>query len=1339
MKIFSSQDELLLDVEVDDSSYRHRVIKGENNIVLKYSLSEHVELPVGSYCIFQGQRYTLENPEAFKKQHNRRFDYTVTFESYQAKARIWKFRNPVDGRLKFSLTAKPKEHLQMFVDNMNRRDTGWTVGDCIDGVETLINYDHDFCIDALTRQASEFGTEYEIEGKRVSLKKVEYNKNNPLPLSYGFGNGFKSGVGRSNSGDQLPTEILFVQGGSENIDRSKYGNGELLLPKGQTIRYDGEHFEGEDGFVAANARTYVVDDRGLSIRRADKQPFSLAEDSLDASSVYPKRVGTVTSVLTVDAGNHFYDFVDKEIPSNLNYEDCLIEGETMTVVFQSGMLAGREFEVKYYHSAVKTKAARRFEIVPQEIDGLTMPNEQFKPQIGDSYAVFHCMLPDAYICDNQTKTGASWDMFRAAVRHLFDNEEQKYTFSGELDGIWAKKDWENIGGRIRLGGYIQFRDVNFQKEGVLVRITGIKDYINKPHSPSIELSNQTVSDSVSSELKNLKSEEVTVEDNYRASVQFTKRRFRDAQETISLIESALLDNFTNSINPIAVQTMSMLVGDESLQFRFVNSQSNPVTVSDGIEYNNETKQLTAPSGIIQHLTLGISSLSSSHKTSEYKFWTVSSYPSSYLDDPTKKYYLYIRARRTASTAEFILSETPRKMEAEANYYYFLVGVLNSEYDGERSYVSLYGFSEILPGRITTDRVVSADGDSYFDMLANRLKLGDALSFNADGTRRLILKGTLVQSESGVTEYLGCYRGVYNSAYTYYQGDEVSYTVNGMTSTYRYIYATPARGVPPTSTVYWQVVAQGSKGADGQDGTSLTVKGTFLAHFTTEAEWQASVYPSQYRYGICLIDRDGDAGAEETRYRIVKIYGRPSAGAAAGWMTRYGDLGDAYVLESDGHLYMANESGWKDVGQFKGDKGDQGDKGDDGADGNYTELRFAVNGSTTNPPALNTTALNPTGWTTTVPTVNKGYYLWFTRAVKTGNGGQLVSNWSTPVRMTPQDGKDGASGKSPVMVFRGVYSSSKTYYGNEHRLDCVKQGNTYYIARIDAGTFSTPAPPDSSKWNSFGASFESIATNLLLAEGANIGDWFISGGKIVSTLTGENKITLDAKNSRIQVVSATSGGIYSQENLGSIVDIDANAGIVEARGKSGYSAVSYISPTGVFANRAGTQCVAASTGMTQRAAICGLGYGNLNKDDWQFGSDSNLIAGVYGYSSNSGTAPDYGGYFLKLKAKGLILETKYIETSGTYLTDTITNVVGFGSSRLNVYLPAATREGQTIFVKQWWSGSMRFYPRSGQKIYDDTSENEYYDFGQGQGGIFTFVRARINGESVAVWLVSRWKF
>ena len=716
MIIYNNTGNKILEIEVDDNSYRNRAIMGDHSLTLYYSLPEHVEILVGSYCEFQGETFTLKRPENFKMKHKRLFEYTVLFEPPEANAKFWKFRNPVDGRLKFTLTAKPHEHLQMFVDNMNRRDKGWTVGECIDGVETLISYDHNFCIDALTRMASTFKTEYEFVGKCVSLRKIEYNKSNPLPLSYGRGNGFKPGVGRSNTGDNPPTEILFVQGGTDNIDPSKYGSSELLLPKNQTLAYDGEHFEDEDGFTASNARRYIVDEAGFSIRRYDKELSSLAEDSLDCSEIYPKRVGTVSTVVVVDEENNFYDFVDTSIPSSLNYEDYLIEGETMTVIFQSGMLAGREFEVKYYHDSVKGKAARRFEIVPADIDGQTMPNTTFAPKAGDKYAVFKCMLPTAYICDNATKTGASWDMFRAAIKHLFDNEDLEFTFTGELDGIWSKKDWVNIGGRIKLGGYIRFSDEQFQKDGVLVRITGIKDYINKPHSPVIELSNTTVSGSVSSTLKDLISEEVIVDDLHHDAIQFTKRRFRDAKETISMLEEALLDNFTNSINPIAVQTMSMLVGDESLQFRFVNSKTNPVPVTHRIVYDNETKQLTAAAGIIQHMTLGINTVSSSHKVSEYKFWDITAYTSAVLDDGKKKYYLYAKVSKTEQNGVFILSENAIKLEGVSGFYHLLVGVLNSEYNEERSFVTLYGFTEILPGRITTDKIVSTDGNTYFDLL-----------------------------------------------------------------------------------------------------------------------------------------------------------------------------------------------------------------------------------------------------------------------------------------------------------------------------------------------------------------------------------------------------------------------------------------------------------------------------------------------------------------------------------------------------------------------------------------------------------------------------------------------
>jgi hypothetical protein len=61
-------------------------------------------------------------------------------------------------------------------------------------------------------------------------------------------------------------------------------------------------------------------------------------------------------------------------------------------------------------------------------------------------------------------------------------------------------------------------------------------------------------------------------------------------------------------------------------------------------------------------------------------------------------------------------------------------------------------------------------------------------------------------------------------------------------------------------------------------------------------------------------------------------------------------------------------------------------------------------------------------------------------------------------------------KPPVKVYRGQYKASTTYDGNEYRVDTVKYGNNYYVARTDAGTFTSPSkltdPPTSgtaAKW------------------------------------------------------------------------------------------------------------------------------------------------------------------------------------------------------------------------------------------------------------------------------------
>lgn len=733
-----------LDVQESDSSYRYRSLMSKPQLVLKFSLSEFVEIPVGAWCEYQGVKYKLGSPENIKKNGTRNIEYTLTLGTLEDNMSLYKMRNPVDKRLKWSMCAKPHELVEAIVWNLNQRDGAgvWKVGECLDAAEQTIEFNHTYVDAALQDVANKFETEWEINDYTISLHKVEYFKDDPLPLAYGKGNGFEPGVGRTTQSDELPIKRLYVQGGDRNIDRSKYGSAELLLPKSQTLVYEG--------------RTYQSDAEGYSIERIDKVSDAVKEDSLDCSEIYPSREGTVSKVETMDVGKNFYDIIDNSIPAELNFNDYIIEGETATISFQKGMLAGddKQFEFKYNHSE------RRFELVPQEIDGVTMPNETFKPAVGDTYAIFGIMLPDAYICNNTDKTGASWDMFREAARKLYENEDPKFTFTGTLQGLWAKKNWLRVGGRLKVGGYVLFTDEQFVPDGIAIRITGIKEYLTSPYAPVLEISNSVSGKSVSSQLREIGQNEVATDNSIRNAVSYTKRRFRDVRETMAMLEDSMLDNFTNSINPLTVQTMMMLVGDESLQFRFVASKTDLTAVNDGITYDNAAKQLHIPHGFIQHMTLGIGTISSSHADSEYKVWEMNEYLSPYLDNGEKKYYLYAKVSRTdtAVKGDFLLSDRAIKMNDAAGYYHLLVGILNSEYDGERSYVSLYGFSEILPGRITTDKIVSSDGKTYFDLLLG--EIGGNIKFaSTDGSmkdvadlEKLIGDGNDVFTEQPVPPY-----------------------------------------------------------------------------------------------------------------------------------------------------------------------------------------------------------------------------------------------------------------------------------------------------------------------------------------------------------------------------------------------------------------------------------------------------------------------------------------------------------------------------------------------------------------------------------------------------------
>lgn len=1188
-------------IVADDSSYRHRAIMGENSLTLTFALPGYLDIPVGSFCTFQGETYTLTEPQNFKKNNTRNFEYTLILDSAQSQLDKYKFRDTGSNRLKFSLTARPQEHLKMLVDNLNLRDSGWTVGSYTDAAEKSLSFNHNYCSDAMRMMAEAFETDWEVTGKTINLRKVEYNKTTPLALSYGRGNGFKPGVGRTNRDSSRPAEILFVQGGSRNIDPSKYGTSELLLPKNQQHSYEG--------------RIYQSDTQGLSIRRADKALKSMEEDSLDLSNIYPSRVGVVSSTVAVNVDDHFYDFIDSSIPEALNFKSCLIAGETMTVIFQTGMLAGKELETSYDH------ATRRFALVPQEIDGVTMPDELFKPVAGDKYAVFGIQLPDAYVCDNATKTGGSWDMMKQACKYLYENEDPRFSFTGELDGIWAKAHWLNVAGKIKLGGYVSFTDAQFQTSAVLIRIIGIKDYINNPYKPQLELSNVTVGQTVASDLAKLETTEVVVERLHKDAIQFTKRRYRDAKETIQLLSNSLL-NYSGSISPIAVHTMQMLVGDESLQFRFVNNKVNPATVAHQIGYNNTAKLLSAEAGILQHMSLGIASISSSHAASEYKFWDMTPFVSPFLADPTA-YYLYAKVSKAATTTgEFLLSPVAIAIEDVPGYYHLLTGILNSEQDGERSFVTLYGFTEILPGRITTDRLVSADGLNFLDFINNAFHVGNAntyLDWNSRGDGKLRIKGTLLQSESGAEAMPGVFRGAYLADVTYYEGDEVTY----VGSTYRFTSASAGSGFLPTDQSHWiTVAAAGTNGTNGTNGDSV--------------------------------------------------------------------------------------------------------KGDPGSDGAYFEYIYAKNGSTTAAPALVTTNTAPAGWTTAMPDLVSFEYLWVSSTKKTA-AGALLQNWGTPVRVSGKDGINGPPGSSgAAMAYAGVYDNAKTYNGSNLRVDAVKYDGIYYLARTDAGTFSGVLPTDPSKWNPIGAQFEQVATNLLLAEQANIADWIVKSGKITSQNNLSDGVTpkaiLDGENggmtlkSEVTTYSPTGG----RENIIQTIDLDSDSAKLEAR--SSNNEVAYISSQGIFANRAGVEVLSATTGMQIKAAVGALGFGNLEKD--AYGLDNAAICGVYGYSSNSykpsdNAAPSWGGMFYKLLVSGLYLRTMSAANTSLYLDELSTYISCYNTQTLYIFLPSAPQKGQVILIQRMYSSLITVFGNGYDITVPGVVDRANVGLGSGDKGMFVF--------------------
>lgn len=715
---------------ISSESYHEAKVGAVSTLVVETTSDKAIAFPLGTYCTWRGEKFALYTPAEVVKVSEREYRYTLTLSGEGQQLALSKFKfivaNPEDVRLSFTLTGKPRFFLEQILRSL---PAGFSIGACLEAEAQAISFKHEDCLSALSRVAEAFKTEWHITGKTLNLGKVVGNKANAVTLSYGKGKGLLSGLTASNDSEKSPVGRLFIQGTERNIDPTKYGAKSLHLPKGRNLAYEG--------------RTYVVSADGQSLSVSGLSTDGRKEDSFDGTNIYPQRVGVVSSVVVTPNGN--YDIVDKDNP--VDYSQYRIAGEKATITFQTGRLAGRTFDIAQDKDVLKyDHATKRFQLVSVEEDGMRLPEPKvFYPAVGDKYAVFGVRLPDEYI------TKAETELLNASVRYFHEALQPKVTYKAELDGLYAQKNWGALAPKLAIGAYVRLVDTSLDIDDH-VRITAIRTKLSQQYKPQITLSNEVQAPSLAVSLGTLEAEGVQQKEEVQAVRREVARSYQQAMSLADGIADEVRAGFGDSISPVTARTMQLMVGDKSLQFVFVASPTATGSVTHNVTWNESRGILHADRGYLRHMTLGINTLSAEHKPSEYKTWTLPAYDYAVRTDQ-KTIHLYAKVERNGANGVFFATDTAKAMEAEAGYYYLYLGTLSPA--PNRAFTTLYGFTEILPSQIRTERITSADGSTSINLNTGEI-VSDKIKFrHPDGGEKSYPNDYLHEAiHEGTTEIQG---------------------------------------------------------------------------------------------------------------------------------------------------------------------------------------------------------------------------------------------------------------------------------------------------------------------------------------------------------------------------------------------------------------------------------------------------------------------------------------------------------------------------------------------------------------------------------------------------------
>lgn len=660
---------------------------------------------IGDVITVFGRDYRLNRLPKVSKTGMQEYQYDLEFEGIQYDlmrvtydVNINTTNNQLQDIQGDSLTGDLKRFMEVLISNANRVFPGkWALGVCpeTDGDNTLTFSESDNCLSVLQTLCSEdkFGVEFEIErvnGVYVINIKKTIGQTLPFVLEYGKGKGLYS-ISRENVSSSNIVTRLKVYGSTENIT-SKYRADRLCM--------------------------YGKDKASSYIEKADAVAKYGIFEGRKNFDIKPTFTGKVSSVVDGDV----LSFIDTSFPFDINAKNAsgetlyLIPGVSAKVHFNSGNLAGYEFEVHAYDHAT-----HKFTLVKQTDDrGNVFPSETspaFQISPNDTYKV----LDIAYSRD--IEEDAEKKLAEEGNKYYDQNSQPKVQYSVNVTKAFIENKLalsDGITNVFAPGDYLPIKDdeIGVDKS---IRIKSFTRNVLDPYDYSLTISDtQTKGDITTRVISDLVDiDKVLTINNLKDPAQ-ARANWRSSREVLNMVfDPETGGYYKDKITPESVDTMMLSVGAKSMQFGLINTVFEP-------NFNGNPNLFKWKGGVLTHYTID---------PDKARSWVLADGTTALQQNVP--YYIYAVCNRDNSAGTMSISTTQHKVEESPNVYFFLIGILGSiDADTKVRAISLtYGFTTINGRFIKTGRIESADGTTYFDL--DQSEIGGRIVFTQNGQEKTL--------------------------------------------------------------------------------------------------------------------------------------------------------------------------------------------------------------------------------------------------------------------------------------------------------------------------------------------------------------------------------------------------------------------------------------------------------------------------------------------------------------------------------------------------------------------------------------------------------------------------